>query len=121
MEKNRFKQLLESKSGNVKPLINEEVNWKNFIIRRFDALEKTIDQEFDFTGGVCYFKKENDFDGYYNHFINSVAKSLLIRNVEAKGITPENAKEIVKVTREIVKDDYKEKIKKHYKSTKCKS
>ncbi len=121
MEKNRFKQLLESKSGNVKPLISEEVNWKNFIIRRFDDFEKTIDEEFYFTGGVCHFKKENDFDGYYNHFINSAAKSFLIGNVGAKDMTAENAKEIIKATREIIKDDYKEKIKKHYKSTKCKS
>jgi hypothetical protein len=43
MDKNRFKQLLESELGNVKPLITEENETINFLLRRWDLFKKRFE------------------------------------------------------------------------------
>ncbi len=123
MEKNRFKQLLESELGNVKPLITEENETINFLLRRWDLFKEKFDSELMFSSaGVCRFKKEDDFNGYFTHMSQSVLKSMFMYSVPDLGkSTKDDLLKFVTVGTEAIRDNFMDEIKKHYKSTKCKS
>jgi hypothetical protein len=120
MEKNRFKQLLESKMGDVRPLIREESNTSNFLLRRWDFFKERFDWELKLTGGVCHFKKNDDFDGYFTHMTQSVLKSMFIHSVPDLGnATKEDLIKFVAAGTEAIRDNFMDDVKKHYESTDC--
>ena len=120
MEKNRFKQLLESKMGDVKPLINEESDNTKFLLRRWNLFKKNFDSQLKLTGGVCHFKKDDNFDGYVNHVCQSVLQSMFINSVPDLGnATKDDLIKFVETGTEAIRNNFMDDIKKLYDSVEC--
>jgi hypothetical protein len=117
MEKYRFKQLLESTMGNVKPLVSEEKNWKNFLMRRVDIIDDEIDFELKLSVGLCSFKKDNNFDGYLDYFSRHIAKNIYQHSGLQISIT--SYQDDLPSIANFIKNYVEDKLKTYFKQTRC--
>ena len=76
MEKNRFKHLLESKSGDVKPLLSESEEDKEFVVTNdttVDELESHLDEKIE---GRYSYGSESTLEDIVNYLVyNSLIES----------------------------------------------